>query len=136
MSQISAESPCGAHRSTLKTDDCRRVPRTSGRHRREELEVLPDHVHLLVSVDPPDGIHRLMKLIKGRASRLLRQEFPELLRQLPTLWTNSYVVATTGGAPLHMIKQACNSLHSHGEQFASPSPKGGQGACASVCIHR
>jgi putative transposase len=31
----------------------------------EELEVLPDHVHLLVSVDPQFGIHRLVKLIKG-----------------------------------------------------------------------
>lgn len=29
----------------------------------EELDVLPDHVHLLVSVDPLFGIHRLMKLI-------------------------------------------------------------------------
>ena len=38
----------------------------------EELEVLPDHVHLLVNVDPQYGIHRLMKLIKGRSSRLLR----------------------------------------------------------------
>src|SRR5215469_9429087 len=39
----------------------------------EELEIMPDHVHLLVSVDPQFGIHRLMKLIKGRSSRFLRQ---------------------------------------------------------------
>jgi putative transposase len=62
----------------------------------EELEIMPDHVHLLVSVDPQFGIHRLMKLIKGRSSRLLRQEFPALKRKLPSLWTNSYFVATTG----------------------------------------
>ena len=71
----------------------------------EELEVLPDHVHLLVSVDPQFGIHRLIKLVKGRSSRFLRQEFPVLKQKLPTLWTNSYFVATTGGAPLSMIKQ-------------------------------
>jgi putative transposase len=71
----------------------------------EEWEVMPDHVHLLVSVDPQFGIHRLMKLIKGRSSRLLRQEFPALKRRLPSLWTNSYFVATTGGAPLSIIKQ-------------------------------
>ena len=70
----------------------------------EELEVWPDHVHLLVSVDPQFGIHRLMKLIKGRSSRFLRQEFPALKRKLPSLWTNSYFVATTGGAPLSLIK--------------------------------
>ncbi len=71
----------------------------------EELEVIPDHVHLLVSIDPQFGIHRLMKLVKGRSSRLLRQEFPVLKRKLPTLWTNSYFVSTTGGAPLSIIKQ-------------------------------
>jgi putative transposase len=71
----------------------------------EALEVMPDHVHLLVSVDPQFGIHRLMKLVKGRSSRLLRQEFPMLKRKLPTLWTNSYFCATTGGAPLSLMKQ-------------------------------
>ncbi len=71
----------------------------------EELEVMPDHVHLLASVDPQFGIHRLMKLVKGRSSRLLRQEFPVLKRKLPTLWTNSYFVSTTGGAPLSIIKE-------------------------------
>jgi putative transposase len=71
----------------------------------EELEVLPDYVHLLVSVDPQFGIHRLMKLVKGRSSRFLRQEFPVVKRKLPTLWTNSYFVGTTGGAPLALIKQ-------------------------------
>jgi putative transposase len=38
-----------------------------------EMEIMPDHVHLLVDVDPQFGIHRLIKLIKGRSSRLLRQ---------------------------------------------------------------
>jgi putative transposase len=71
----------------------------------EELEVMPDHVHLLVNVDPQFGIHRLMKLLKGRSSRFLRQEFPILKRKLPSLWTNSYFVSTTGGAPLSIIKQ-------------------------------
>ena len=72
----------------------------------EELEVMPDHVHLLVSVDPQFGIHRLIKLIKGRSSRFLRQEFPALKRKVPSLWTNAYFVGTTGGAPLSLIKQS------------------------------
>jgi putative transposase len=71
----------------------------------EELEVMPDHVHLLVNADPQFGIHRLIKLIKGRSSRYLRQEFPALKRKLPSLWTNSYLVSTTGGAPLSIIQQ-------------------------------
>jgi putative transposase len=71
-----------------------------------ELEVMPDHVHLLLAgVDPQFGIHRLIKRIKGRSSRLLRQEFPALRSRLPTLWTNSYFVSTVGGAPLAVIKR-------------------------------
>lgn len=70
-----------------------------------ELEVMPDHVHLLVEVDPQYGIHRLVRLMKGRSSRLLRQEYRWLRSRLPTLWTNSYFVSTVGGAPLEVIKQ-------------------------------
>jgi putative transposase len=68
------------------------------------IETLPDQVHLLVTCDPQFGIHRLVKQIKARSSRLLRQEFPHLKSRLPTLWTNSYFVATTGGATLEVIK--------------------------------
>lgn len=70
-----------------------------------ELEIMPDHVHLLVEVDPQYGIHRLTKEIKGCSSRVLRKEFKHLTTKLPTLWTNSYFVATVGGAPLAVIKQ-------------------------------
>lgn len=70
-----------------------------------EMEVMPDHVHLLVEVDPQYGIHRAVRLIKGRSSRLLRDEYPWLKSRLPTLWTNSYFVSTVGGAPLKTVKQ-------------------------------
>jgi len=70
----------------------------------EGLEVMPDHIHLLVNVDPQFGIHRLIKALKGRSSRILRQEYPSLCTRMPSLWTNSYFVATTGGAPIEVIK--------------------------------
>ena len=70
-----------------------------------ELEVMPDHVHMLCEVDPQLGIHRFVKRVKGKSSRMLRQEFDELRSRLPTLWTNSYFVATVGGAPLAIIQQ-------------------------------
>ena len=69
------------------------------------LEVMPDHVHLLVEVDPQFGVHKLVKAVKGRTSRVLREEFPSLRSRLPTLWTNSYFVATTGGAPLAAVER-------------------------------
>lgn len=74
-----------------------------------EMEIMPDHVHLLVEVAPQFGIHKAVKQIKGYASRILRQEFKELTTKLPTLWTNSYFASTVGGAPLEVIKQYIES---------------------------
>jgi putative transposase len=70
-----------------------------------EMEIMPDHVHLLIEVDPQFGIHKAVKRLKGATSRYLRLEFPQLKSRLPTLWTNSYFVSTAGGAPLEVIKQ-------------------------------
>ena len=70
-----------------------------------EMEIMPDHVHLLMEVDPQYGIHKAVKRIKGYSSRVLRQEFSWLKSRIPTLWTNSYFVSTVGGAPFSVIKQ-------------------------------
>ena len=71
----------------------------------EEMETDSDHVHLLISCDPQFGIHQVVKRLKGHSSKVLRDEFPRLKSRIPTLWTNSYFVATVGGAPLAIIKQ-------------------------------
>ena len=63
-----------------------------------EMEVMPDHVHMLVEVDPQFGIRSPIKRMKGRSSRLLRQEFPD-----------SYFVSMVGGAPPAMVKQYIES---------------------------
>lgn len=70
-----------------------------------EIEVMPDHVHVLVEIDPQYGIAKLVRNMKGRSSRLLREEFAWLRSRIPTLWTNSYFVSTVGGAPISVIKQ-------------------------------
>lgn len=70
-----------------------------------EMEIMTDHVHLLIEVDPQFGIHKAVKRFKGATSRYLRLEFPHLKSRLPTLWTNSYFVSTVGGAPLEVVKQ-------------------------------
>jgi len=74
-----------------------------------EVEVMPDHVHLLVGCDPQFGIHRLVKLLKGYSSHALRSEFPMLKRRLPSLWTNSYFCSTVGGVTLETLKRYVES---------------------------
>jgi len=70
-----------------------------------EVEIMPDHVHLLLEVDPQLGIHKVVRRLKGRTSHILRSEYKQLTTRLPTLWTNAYFVSTVGGAPLSAIKQ-------------------------------
>jgi putative transposase len=69
------------------------------------LDIMPDHVHGLLEVDPQLGMPKLVKNLKGVSSHTLRQEFRTLKSRLPTLWANSYFVSTVGGAPLAVIKQ-------------------------------
>ncbi len=78
-----------------------------------EVEIMPDHAHLLIEVDPQYGIHRYIKNIKGFSSRVLRMEFKHLTTKLPTLWTNSYFVSSVGGAPLKVIKQYIENQKRH-----------------------
>lgn len=69
------------------------------------VEIMPEHVHFLLEVDPQFGIHRAVKAIKGYTSRVLRSEFAVLRSKLPSLWTHSYFVSTVGGDPLSAMKQ-------------------------------
>ena len=60
------------------------------------LEVMPDHVHLWLACDPTHAPQFLANQFKGYTSRVLRQEFPYLRSQLPTLWSRSYYVGAAG----------------------------------------
>jgi len=81
-----------------------------------ELEIMPDHVRLLVEVDPQFGVHKVIKTIKGKTSRILRKEFPILTSKIPTLWTNSYFISTVGGTPLEIIKQYIENQKTSGRK--------------------
>ena len=61
----------------------------------ESLAIQPDHVHLFVQSNPYTLPTDIARLIKGRSSHALREEFPELLR-LPSLWTRSTFYSTAG----------------------------------------
>lgn len=74
------------------------------------MEIAPDHVHLLVEHDPKTPINSIVKAFKGRSSRLLRKEFPHLLK-LPTLWTHSYFYDTTGKVTTAKITEYINDPH-------------------------
>jgi putative transposase len=60
--------------------------------------------HLFVNVQPTYSPADIMKVIKGRTSRELRQSF-EHLSKMPSVWTRSYFVSTAGNVSSETIKR-------------------------------
>ncbi len=70
-----------------------------------DIAVQPDHVHLLLDVDPRVGINVVVAKIKGFTSHELRNEFPWLQKRLPTLGTRSKFIASVGAVTLDVVQQ-------------------------------
>ncbi|MCR5233494.1 MAG: IS200/IS605 family transposase [Lachnospiraceae bacterium] len=80
---------------------------TAKRHHFEitGLEVMPDHVHLLIDCNPRYGIMQCIKDLKRESASLLKKEFPQLRSRLPNLWTRSCFVASVGSVSLETVKK-------------------------------
>ena len=71
----------------------------------ENIEIMPDHVHLFVKAKPTASPHWIVQQLKGYTSRILRQEFSTLKSRLPSLWTRSYYIETIGHISEDTIKK-------------------------------
>ena len=67
-----------------------------------------NHVHLLVLYPPKQAISNTTHGCKGRSSRLMRTQYPELARhysRAKKLWSSSYFAGSVGGAPISVLRQ-------------------------------
>jgi putative transposase len=73
--------------------------------------VSKDHIHLHLSYPPKVSISDIVKRLKGRSSRLLLQEFPELKRRYwgNHFWGIGYGCWNTG----HITEQMLESYLNH-----------------------
>lgn len=62
----------------------------------EEMQIMPEHVHLFVKAPPTASPHWIVQQLKGYTSHELRMQFPSLKTRLPTLWTRSYYIESCG----------------------------------------
>jgi putative transposase len=62
-------------------------------------------VHLFVEANPTLCVAEIVNRLKGRTSRVLREEFPSLRSRLPSLWSRSYFAATTGHVAQETIRR-------------------------------
>jgi putative transposase len=69
-----------------------------------QLAIQPDHVHLCIRSNPYTLPTDIARLIKGRSSHVLREEFAHLMR-MPSLWTRSTFYSTAGTVSADSIEQ-------------------------------
>ena len=62
----------------------------------QALEIMPDHVHVLIESEPTRCVAEIVNRLKGDTSRVLRAEFASLRSRLPTLWSRSYYAGSVG----------------------------------------
>ena len=70
------------------------------------MEIMPDHVHLLVSCKPQLRLSDAIKVLKGNTARWLFLNYPEIKSTLwgGHLWNPSYFVATVSERTEEQIK--------------------------------
>ena len=68
--------------------------------------VSPDHIHLLLSAPADLSPAKLVQYIKGRSSRRIQDEFPEIRKRYwgQHLWARGYFCATVGSVDEETIK--------------------------------
>ncbi len=67
----------------------------------EEIEVMPDHIHLLISASPKWSPSKIIQTLKSKSAIQFFREFPEVKKKYfwgGKLWTSSYFVETVGNA--------------------------------------
>ena len=69
--------------------------------------VSKDHVHMLIEYPPKTSLSDLVKRLKGRSSRILQQEFPQLRKQYwgRHFWAIGYGAWSTGNITEEVVKK-------------------------------
>ncbi|SEK11113.1 Transposase IS200 like protein [Marinovum algicola] len=80
--------------------------------------VARDHVHMFISVPPKLALATVMQRIKGRSSRRVQMEFPELRKRYSgrRFWARGYFSTTSGNVTDDIILQY---LELHGKRDAT-----------------
>ena len=78
-----------------------------------------NHVDIYVSVPPYQSISKVVQYLKGKTSRKIQQEFPELRKRYwgKHLWAVGYFVRTAGNVTEQMIKDYIDRHESRDDKF-------------------
>ena len=91
-----------------------------------ELQILPDHVHMLIQIPPKVSIATAIQYIKGGSSKVIRKEFPELQEFLwgDSLWQDGYFSETVGRANETIMRDYIRKQWEEESKRNKPRPLG------------
>ena len=77
--------------------------------------VSKDHVHLYISYPPKLAVSEIVRRIKGRTSRLIQDEFPQLSKRYwgKHFWGIGYAAFSSGQVTDEMISEYLEHHHKH-----------------------
>ena len=73
----------------------------------QELNVQPEHVHMMIQLPPSVSVSRAVQLFKGKSSKMIRdEELPEVRKFLwgSNFWAEGYFCATVGSVDEQIIR--------------------------------
>ena len=70
-----------------------------------ELNVQEDHIHMVVQFVPHISVSKMVQLFKGKSSKIIREEFPELEEVYwgDSFWADGYFAETAGQCSIETI---------------------------------
>lgn len=74
----------------------------------EKIEVMPDHVHLLISFPPRKSAVQVIQALKGRSAFIFLQRHPEIRKSQywdGHLWSPSYYMSTLGDMSKDVVER-------------------------------
>ena len=78
----------------------------------EHMEVMPDHVHVLISFPPSKAPTSAIKALKGRSAFIFLKRHPEIRQSQywgGHLWSPSYYMSTLGNMSKEVVEQYINN---------------------------
>ncbi|MDA1079555.1 MAG: IS200/IS605 family transposase [bacterium] len=89
----------------------------------DELNVQPDHVHLLIQTKPRESLSQVVQLLKGGSSKVIRIEYPELEEYLwgDSFWSDGYFAESVGVVNESVIKNYIKNQHDESMEAEPPA---------------
>lgn len=86
------------------------------------MEVMPEHIHLLISMKPKLAPSTAVKILKGRSATLFFQKYPNYKRDMfwgGHLWSSSYYMSTLGNMSVETVRKYIDNQYKKEKSHSS-----------------